>query len=413
LGIITGSRWRLLVLDVDGKQGRRSIHGRESPPTPCVRTHRGFHAWYYYAGPPRATRLQALPGVDILVDGWQIVAPPSMHPNGTAYAWQEPLSLADVALAPAPAWILDLLRPPPTDAPTAAPAVPERRRGQDQSQTKRGDKVYIYSLSPLRGSSSVFPAAAAAGGEGRGHGGGAEVERAPPSSPSPPRLARETWTAGELLELCRKPQVALDCAAVFERLTGQSLRLDRIGAPFRCVLPGHTDSQPSASLWWDQFGMLKYRDWHGEAVQRDREHAGPATWLSLPEVRASLAYGQARWLEEAETWTWQMRLLVEAEIVTPAPVAARPLPRDVRPTVHKVYEGFGLLLGCKGLVKPAEPSAFAYRFAAAWCGVRKLDHVGEAITWLLQHGYMRRVGQHRRTALYQLGAARRDRGERR
>jgi hypothetical protein len=239
------------------------------------------------------------------------------------------------------------------------------------------------------------------------------VGRVPPSSPSPLPLARETWTAGELLELCRKPQVALACVAVLERLTGQSLRRDRIGAPFRCILPGHTDRRPSASLWWDRFDMLKYRDWHGEAVQRDREHAGPGPWLTLPEVRASLAYGQARWLQKAETWTWQMRLLVEADVVAPAPVAARLLPRDVRPAVRKVYDGFCLLLACKGLIKPGELTAFAYRFGAAWCGVRKPDHVGEAMTWLLQHGYIRRAGQYRRVALFQLGAARRDRGDRR
>jgi hypothetical protein len=419
IGIVTGSRWHLLVLDVDGKQGLRSIRGRESPPTPRVRTHRGFHAWYYYDGPPRATRLQALPGVDILVEAWQVLAPPSTHPDGGVYAWQEQLSLADVALAPVPAWILDLLHTTAhPDTPTAMPVTPERRRGQDQSHMRRGGKVYIYSLPPLRGNSYLFaglgPGGDGDGGRGGGgHGGEAAVGRVPPSSPSPLPLARETWTAGELLELCRKPQVALACAAVLERLAGQSLRCDRIGAPFRCVLPGHTDRRPSASLWWDRNGILKYRDWHSEGVQRDREHTGPASWMTLPEVRASLAYGQARWLQQAETWTWQMRLLIEAEIVTPAPVAAQSLPRDIRPAVAKAYSGFCLLLGCKGLVKPGEPTAFAWRFGAAWCGVRNSDHVGEVLKWLLGHGYIRQVGQHRRTALFQLGAARRDRGDRR
>jgi hypothetical protein len=418
VGVVTGSRWRLLVLDVDGAAGRQSVHGLASPPTPRVLTQRGYHAWLRYDGPPRQTRLQALPGVDILVDGWQVLAPPSVHPDGGIYAWQELLSLADVALAPTPAWILDLLHTTqPTDAPAATPATPERRRGQDQRQMKRVSKVYVYSLLTPGGNSYAFPAAGAGvgpGGDGGGRGGGDdagrdELGRAPPSSPP---LARETWTAGELLELCRKPPVALACAAVLERLAGQSLRLDRIGALFRCILPGHTDRRPSASLWWDRSSVLVYRDWHSEGVQRDREHAGPGTWLTLPEVRASLAYGQARWLQQAETWTWQMRLLIEAEIVTPAPVAARPLPRDVRPAVHRVYDGFGRLLGCKGLVKPGEPTAFAWRFAAAWCGI-SMPHVGKALKWLLQHGYIRQVGQHRRTALFQLGAARRDRGDRR
>jgi hypothetical protein len=45
--------------------------------------------------------------------------------------------------------------------------------------------------------------------------------------------------------------------------------------------------------------------------------------------------------------TWQLRLLVEAGIIAPYPVPARPLPSEVRPAVRIVYEGFVFLLGCK------------------------------------------------------------------
>jgi hypothetical protein len=225
--------------------------------------------------------------------------------------------------------------------------------------------------------------------------------------------AHATWTPEEIGELYRKPEVALRCAAVLEQLIGQpgALHLERIGHSFRCILPGHTDCKPSASLWWDQSRMgasagLVYRDWHAEPVQRDREHAGPAGWLTLPEVRASLAYGQARWLQKAETWVWWLRLLIEAEVVPPAPVQARPLPPGVRPAVHRVYDGFRLLLGCKWLLRPGDPTAFAWRFAAAWCGV-SMSYIGEAMIWLLRHGYVRQVGTVKCMALFQLGEGRR------
>jgi hypothetical protein len=147
-----------------------------------------------------------------------------------------------------------------------------------------------------------------------------------------------------------------------------------------------------------------YRDFHREPVEGDYRHHDSDwfTWFTLPEVRASLAYGQARWLEDGETWVWQMRLFIEAGIVPPAPVKARPLPPGVRRTVYRLYEGFRLLLGCKWLLKPGEPTTFAWRFASAWCGVGE-RHIGEAMIWLLQHGYLRKVGAHRRTALFQLG----------
>jgi hypothetical protein len=111
----------------------------------------------------------------------------------------------------------------------------------------------------------------------------------------------------------------------------------------------------------------------------------------LPEVQASLAYGETCWLQDAEMWVWQMRLLVEANVVPPALVRARPLAPSVRRAYRQVYAGFQHLLACKWLLKPGKPTAFAWRFAAAWCGV-STPLVGEARRWLLQQGYLRQVG---------------------
>jgi hypothetical protein len=122
-------------------------------------------------------------------------------------------------------------------------------------------------------------------------------------------------------------------------------------------------------------------------------------WYTLPDVRASLAYGQAVRLRGPSVATWQLRLLVEAGILEPYPVAARPLPAEVRPAIRLVYEGFLFLLACKWRHTPQVPTPFSWRFAAAWCGVSERQ-VGEAMHWLRAQGWLRQVGQYRGLALF-------------
>jgi hypothetical protein len=169
------------------------------------------------------------------------------------------------------------------------------------------------------------------------------------------------------------------------------LPIDRVGHAFSCVLPGHEEAHPSASLHWDPHtGALQYRDWHAK---------NGVAWYTLPDVRASLAFGQALRLHGPSVATWQLRLLVEAGILEPYPVLARPLPLAAPAAVRHVYEGFLLLLRCKWWHTPQAPSMFAWRFAAAWCGL-EVRHVGEAMQWLLVHGWLRQVGQYRGMALF-------------
>jgi hypothetical protein len=97
--------------------------------------------------------------------------------------------------------------------------------------------------------------------------------------------------------------------------------------------------------------------------------------------------------------TWQLRLLVEAGILEPYHVPARPLPPRVDPVIRRVYAGFVLLLGCKWWHTPQAPTPFAWRFAAAWCGI-EVRHAGEAIHWLLVQGWLRQVGRYRQIALF-------------
>lgn len=120
IGIATGSG--LLVLDVDGDEGRESLNGHHLPPTVTARTGGGgWHYFYQVDGETRNTT-NLLPHVDTRGDGGYVVAAPSVHPSGAAYTWADGMSPDDLPLAPAPQWLVDALRPkaapPAPDSPT-------------------------------------------------------------------------------------------------------------------------------------------------------------------------------------------------------------------------------------------------------------------------------------------------------
>lgn len=107
IAIVTGDRSGLLVLDVDGSEGRSSIAGKHLPETPCTTTGRGSH--YYFQRPvwravPNKTRI--LPGADVRGDGSYVVAPPSVHRNGVVYRWGVG---PEEELSSPPAWLMEFL----------------------------------------------------------------------------------------------------------------------------------------------------------------------------------------------------------------------------------------------------------------------------------------------------------------
>lgn len=127
IGIATGSG--LLVLDVDGDEGRESLNGHHLPPTVCALTGGGgIHYLFEVDGETRNTT-NLLPHVDTRGDGGYIVAAPSIHPDtGAAYTWADGLSPDDLPLAPAPQWLVDALRPKAAPAPTTPPTTPTPAR---------------------------------------------------------------------------------------------------------------------------------------------------------------------------------------------------------------------------------------------------------------------------------------------
>ena len=100
----------LAVLDVDPRHGGAvaleellAQHG-PLPETPLVLTGGGGQHYYF--------RLEAdlpgckpAPGLDLQLSGQQVAAPPSLHPSGQRYTWEASSDLAEVPLAPLPAWL--------------------------------------------------------------------------------------------------------------------------------------------------------------------------------------------------------------------------------------------------------------------------------------------------------------------
>jgi Bifunctional DNA primase/polymerase, N-terminal/Primase C terminal 1 (PriCT-1) len=111
IGVRTGGG--LVVLDVDGDQGADSLHALEIahgelPCTVSVTTGGGgMHYWFRKNVPVRNSARRLGRGLDIRGDGGYVIAPPSAHPSGRRYEWDNHPD--DVPLAPLPQWIIDRL----------------------------------------------------------------------------------------------------------------------------------------------------------------------------------------------------------------------------------------------------------------------------------------------------------------
>lgn len=112
IGIITGLPSKLVVLDIDIKNGGFSsldelefIHG---PLITCqVRTGTGgLHYYFKHPGEKIPNSVGSVaPGIDVRADGGMVVAPPSKHPDtGKPYRWEVPGEPQ-----PLPPWLLNLV----------------------------------------------------------------------------------------------------------------------------------------------------------------------------------------------------------------------------------------------------------------------------------------------------------------
>lgn len=120
VGIATGAESGVFALDVDDMAVLAELEAQHGtlPDTATTVTGSGgrHHLFIYPTDGREVTNANQLPaGIDVRGDGGQIVAPPTIHPNGTPYEW---LNDSRTPCA-APEWLLELTQEPPRPIPLA------------------------------------------------------------------------------------------------------------------------------------------------------------------------------------------------------------------------------------------------------------------------------------------------------
>jgi len=91
--VATGEGSGLVVLDIDGDEGWRSmerleeLHGGALPPTLKVATSRGEHWYFRHPGGHvgNGTAIHGFDGLDVRADGGYVLGAGSVHPSGHVY----------------------------------------------------------------------------------------------------------------------------------------------------------------------------------------------------------------------------------------------------------------------------------------------------------------------------------------
>lgn len=119
IGIVTGERSGLVVVDVDPRHGGDDSlaewQQRYGPPPETVRSLTGGGGWHdLFAHPGISIKTTAnfAPGIDIRGEGGYFVAPPSLHASGQTYEWEASFHPDYLSPAPLPAWLLTLFNHP-------------------------------------------------------------------------------------------------------------------------------------------------------------------------------------------------------------------------------------------------------------------------------------------------------------
>jgi hypothetical protein len=142
IAIATGSASKIFAIDVDSADAEAELRKLEAehgalPATVEVITARGRHIYFQMPDSPlRNSAGKIAPGIDIRANGGYVLAPPSIHPSGRAYAWS-----VDTAktFAAAPDWLLTKITDPITGNGAKAPTPPSQWRtlmadGVDEGQ---------------------------------------------------------------------------------------------------------------------------------------------------------------------------------------------------------------------------------------------------------------------------------------
>ena len=113
IGIVTGKENGIVVVDIDGDEGKTTWHKLCSEhnyksKTLSVKSGKGGHLYYKYPSTFKVKgRVKFVDGIDIRADGGYIVAAPSVHPSGRKYKVARPVDFSE--LEELPDWLLKLI----------------------------------------------------------------------------------------------------------------------------------------------------------------------------------------------------------------------------------------------------------------------------------------------------------------
>lgn len=129
VGIATGEKSGIFVIDIDSAEGERNFAALgPCPATLSVTTGKGRHLYFKWPGEAVITKRGIMQGVDVRGDGGYVCGPGSNHISGSRYNW---LNLLEV-IQEAPDFVLDLviksrIKQTPQDAPANLNLMPAPR----------------------------------------------------------------------------------------------------------------------------------------------------------------------------------------------------------------------------------------------------------------------------------------------
>jgi len=130
VGVVTGTRSGLIVLDVDPRHGGDDClfqlerqHGALPHTVEVLTGGGGRHIYFQHPGSMIKSRAIS-EGLDIKADGGYVVAPPSGHASGRSYLWEISSHPDDTPIAPLPLWLQQLIGEARTG--TVADSIPDR-----------------------------------------------------------------------------------------------------------------------------------------------------------------------------------------------------------------------------------------------------------------------------------------------
>lgn len=119
IGLATGKVSGIFVVDLDSDDARGSFFAMQAEHgarirTVAAKTGKGYHVYFKMpvVGDVRNSVRKLANGIDIRGSGGYVVIPPSKHPSGRIYEWVNGRSPDEIAIAEAPTWLLELLKPP-------------------------------------------------------------------------------------------------------------------------------------------------------------------------------------------------------------------------------------------------------------------------------------------------------------